>query len=90
VGSCTINGDAVKPVWDFLSSLATLKLRGKVGAAVGSSGWSGEAVKMIEDRLKGIKFKVPAESVRAHLVPSEDDLVKAKELGVALAKALVP
>lgn len=89
VGSCTINGDAVKPVWNFLSSLATLKLRGKVGAAFGSYGWSGEAVKMIEDRLRGIKFKIPAEGVKAHLVPSDDELGKARELGVALAKALV-
>jgi flavorubredoxin len=44
---------------------------------------------MIEDRLKSIKFKIPAEGVRAHLVPSDDDLGKARDLGVALAKALV-
>ncbi|HYQ72188.1 MAG TPA: FprA family A-type flavoprotein, partial [Gammaproteobacteria bacterium] len=35
-GSPTINGDAVKPVWDLLSSLAVVNLNGKIGAAFGS------------------------------------------------------
>ncbi|MEJ2396138.1 MAG: FprA family A-type flavoprotein [Candidatus Thiodiazotropha sp.] len=47
-GSPTINGDAVKPVWDLLSSLAVVNLKGKLGGAFGSYGWSGEAVQMIE------------------------------------------
>ena len=52
-GSPTINGDAVKPVWDLLSSLAVVNLKGKLGGAFGSYGWSGEAVRMIEDRMRG-------------------------------------
>ncbi|WP_242445802.1 hypothetical protein [Chromatium okenii] len=47
-GSPTINGDAVKPIWDLLSSLAVIDLKGKLGAAFGSYGWTGEAVRMIE------------------------------------------
>lgn len=86
VGSCTINGDAVKPVWDFLSSLATLKLRGKAGAAFGCFGWSGEAVKYIEDRLKAIKLKVPAEGVRAKLMVTKQDLDQCRELGEKLTE----
>ena len=84
VGSCTINGDAVKPVWDFLSSLATLKLRGKAGAAFGCFGWSGEAVKYIEERLKAIKLKVPVEGVRAKLMVNQQDLDECRELGKSL------
>jgi len=84
VGSLTINGDAVKPVWDFLSSLATLKLRGKVGAAFGCFGWSGEAVKFIEDRLRAIKLKVPVEGVRAKLMVTQQDLDECRELGEKL------
>jgi flavorubredoxin len=85
VGSLTINGDAVKPVWDLLSSLATLKLRGKAAAAFGSYGWSGEAVKLLEDRLRGLKFKLSSEGVRAHLVPTSEDLEACVELGRNLA-----
>ncbi len=59
LGSPTINGDAVKPIWDLLSSLAVISLQGKLGAAFGSYGWSGEAVQMVEDRLRGLKLRVP-------------------------------
>lgn len=85
VGSLTINGDAVKPVWDFLSSLATLKLRGKAACAFGCYGWSGEAVKFMEERLKAIKFKIPFEGVRAQLTVTDQDLHACRELGEKLA-----
>lgn len=88
VGSLTINGDAVKPVWDFLSSLATLRLRGKSAVAFGSYGWSGEAVKLMEERLRGIKFKVPVEGVRAQLVPTAEDLSACRELGRSLVGSI--
>ena len=90
VGSLTINGDAVKPVWDLLSSLATLKLRGKSAVAFGSYGWSGEAVRFIEERLKGIKFKIAAEGVRAQLIPTGDDLKACRELGKKLVESVPP
>jgi len=88
LGSPTINGDAVKPVWDLLSSLATIKLRGKVGAAFGSYGWSGEAVGMIEDRLKSLKFKVPEPGLRFVLVPTAEDLEACREFGARIAESL--
>ena len=59
-GSPTINADAVRPIWDVLSSLTTVNVKGKLGAACGSYGWSGEAVRLIEDRLRGLKMRVPA------------------------------
>lgn len=88
VGSCTINGDAVKPVWDLLSSLATLKLRGKAGAAFGCFGWSGEAVKYIEDRLKAVKLKVPVEGIRAKMMVTQQDLDECRELGEKLTESV--
>lgn len=88
VGSPTINGDAVKPVWDLLSSLATIKLKGKVGAAFGSYGWSGEAAGMIEDRLKSLRFKVPEPGLRFALVPTADELESCREFGAKIAESL--
>lgn len=85
VGSCTINGDAVEPVWQLLSSCATIKLKGKWGAAFGSFGWSGEAVPMIEERLKGLKLKLVGAGVRVRFTPRPEDLAAAKELGKTLA-----
>jgi len=87
IGSLTINGDAVKPVWDFLSSLATLKIRGKSAVTFGSYGWSGEAVRFMEERLKSLKFKIPAEGVRAQLIPKEEDLNASRTLGKKLVES---
>jgi len=88
-GSPTINGDAVKPVWDLLSSLAVINTRGKLGAAFGSFGWSGEAVKMIEDRMRGLKMQLPVHGVKVKLVPSEEELQDCRGFGRNLANALI-
>ena len=80
-GSPTINGDAVKPVWDLLSSLTMVDVKGKLGAAFGSYGWSGEAVPMIEDRLRRLKLRVPVAGVKARLTPTAEEFAACHELG---------
>lgn len=89
LGSPTINGDAVKSIWDLLSSMTAIGVQGKIGAAFGSYGWSGEAVRMIEERLKGLKFDVPVEGLRLKLVPTEPELEQCRELGAKLARYLM-
>lgn len=89
LGSPTINGDAVKPVHDLLSSLATVNLKGKLGTAFGSYGWSGEAVANLENRMAGIKFKVINSNIRPILIPTEADLRQALEFGRSFGKAVL-
>jgi NADH oxidase (H2O-forming) len=89
LGSPTINGDAAKPIWDLLSSLAVIDLKGKLGAAFGSYVWTGEAVKMIEDRLRGLKLRVPVAGLRIKLIPTDEELEECRDFGRALAGALV-
>lgn len=88
LGSPTINGDAVKPIWDLLSSLTAVNVKGKLGAAFGSYGWTGEAVPLIEDRLRGLKLRVPLSGVRARLIPTAEELAACTALGVELARHL--
>lgn len=85
VGSPTINQDAVKPVWDLLSLVCPINNRGKIGVAFGSYGWSGEAVPMLTDRLKGLKFCIDIEPLKVKFKPSDDDIKKARELGKLIA-----
>jgi flavorubredoxin len=87
-GSPTINGDAVKPIWDVLSSLTTVNVKGKLGAAFGSYGWSGEAVRLIEDRLRGLKLRVPVDGLRIKLVPDAGELAQCRNLGEQVARHL--
>jgi len=89
VGSPTINGDAVKPVHDLLSSLATLSLKGKLGAAFGSYGWSGEAIPNLESRLAAMRFKVINSTVKPILIPTEADFDNAIEFGKAFGKTIL-
>jgi len=88
-GSPTINGDAVKPVWDLLSSLTVVNLKGKLGGAFGSYGWSGEAVRMIEDRMRGLKMHIPQEGLRIKLIPTEEELDQCRDFGRLIAEVLV-
>ena len=78
----------MKPVWDLLSSLAVIKVRDKLGASFGSYGWSGEAINMIEDRLRGLKLRVPVKGVRAKLIPNQEELQRCHDLGKQLAQHL--
>lgn len=88
-GSPTINGDAVKPVWDLLSSLAVVNVKGKISAAFGSFGWSGEAISMMEDRMRGLKMRLPLDGVRIKLIPDDAELQHCTEFGRGIAEALV-
>jgi flavorubredoxin len=86
LGSPTINRDALKPVWDVLISMSALKNRGKLAGAFGSYGWSGEAVKMINDRLKSLGLKIVEPGFRTKLVPDAAALAEAAEYGRLFAK----
>jgi flavorubredoxin len=88
-GTPTINGDAVKPVWDLLSSLAVVSLKGKLGGVFGSYGWTGEGVKMVEDRLRGLKLRVPIAGIRIKLIPTDEEIMQCEQFGRELAQELL-
>jgi len=87
-GIPTINRDIPKPMWDVLAYLSTVKLKTGLAAVFGSYGWSGEACRMAEERLKGMGFKLVAESVRAPFTPKEEVLEQCRALGKAVAEAV--
>ena len=73
VGSCTINRDAPKVVWDVLASVAAINTKQKPVGAFGSYGWSGEAVPMIKSRMEHLKFKFIGDGLRVCFMPTEED-----------------
>ena len=87
-GSCTINGDALEPVWSLLGLFALVNRKGKAGAAFGSYGWSGEAVGMIEERMRSLRLKVVESGLRFCFVPTENDLAKCRAFGEEFAGGL--
>lgn len=87
-GTPTINGDAVRKVWDLMSGLVDVETRGKLGAAFGSYGWSGEAVRMVEARLQGMGMRVPEDGLRIKFHPRGDELDQCRAFGRRLAAHL--
>lgn len=75
IGAPTINADVPKPVWDLLSCMMLIEKRGKFGGCFGSYGWSGEAVEMMNSRLKSLKFRVPLEPMKIKLIPTKAELM---------------
>ncbi len=88
IGSPTINQNTLLPVYKLFSVINPIRDKGKLGAAFGSFGWSGEAVGLIENHLKNLKFKVPLEGQTARFYPNKEESQKLIDLGVKFAEAL--
>lgn len=88
LGSPTLNKDALPPVWFLLSRLSPISHSGKLAAAFGSYGWSGEAVPNIEKRLHMLRMKV-LPGLRVRFKPGEADLQEAFELGKKFGQLLL-
>ncbi|MEG0615194.1 MAG: FprA family A-type flavoprotein [Oscillospiraceae bacterium] len=87
-GSPTINRDAVKPVWDLLSSVDAVGSKGKPCAVFGSYGWSGEACTMLENRAEGLGFKLVNDCYKVVMKPDENDFNNVRALAITFAKSL--
>jgi flavorubredoxin len=88
VGSPTLNNGIFPTVADFLTYMKGLKPQNKIGAAFGSYGWSGEAVKLITAELEAMKFCLPEPGLRIQYVPEESALEACVRLGEVIGKAL--
>ncbi len=86
IGTPTFNGDAVEPVWNLVNLFSTVYRIGKKAAVFGSYGWGGEGVKLVAERLAGLKLKVFEENYRVRLVPSEEELTELTAYSERLAK----
>jgi flavorubredoxin len=86
VGSPTLNNHLLPNMADILTYLKGLKPRNLIGAAFGSYGWSGEAVKEIEEILAEMKVEMAEEGIRVKNVPDAEVLARCYELGKTMAE----
>ena len=89
LGSPTLNAKAPKPIFDIISSLVMLNVRGKAAAVFGCYGWSGEAVQIIEDILRSLRFRIVEEGFKLRMIPSEEAMNGCEEFGRKCASALL-
>jgi flavodoxin I len=85
VGSSTFHYKILPPMEKFIESLSKLDAKGKVGAAFGSYGWSGEAPGLIAEKMRAIGMSVIDPVLRVQYAPAEKDLEECKRLGKDLA-----
>ena len=88
VGSPTLNNGLFPTVADFLCYMRGLKPRNKIGAAFGSYGWSGEAVKLIENELREMKIEPVEPGLRVQFVPEPSVVDACREFGRKIGRAV--
>ncbi|NOQ23015.1 MAG: FprA family A-type flavoprotein [Candidatus Aegiribacteria sp.] len=89
VGSPTINGRIFPSVAECMNYLGGLKPGNLVGAAFGSYGWSGEAVKELSGLLEQMKVELVSEGLRAVYVPDEQVLEESVNLGRSVGRRIM-
>ena len=87
VGSPTLNNGLFPTVSDFLSYMKGLKPLNKIGAAFGSYGWSGEAVKQITHEMESLHWDI-VEPIRQQYVPDSQGLQESYAFGCAIGRAI--
>jgi flavorubredoxin len=88
VGSPTLNNSIFPVIADVMTYIKGLRPQNKIAAAFGSYGWSGEAVKIINQDFQEMKLDIIDPGVKVQYVPDEADLNRCFDLGVKLAKTL--
>jgi flavorubredoxin len=89
IGSPTLNNGMLPTVSPILIDIKGLKFKNKQGAAFGSYGWSGEAVKEIEKVFEQCNIPVIQQNINIKWRPSEDDLEKCRQYGKNIANHIL-
>lgn len=89
IGSPTINMNSLLQIYQIFSVIIPLRDKGKLSAAFGSYGWSGEAVKIIRDNLSNLKLNLFEESFSVKFSLHENDFEKCINFGKSFGTELL-
>ncbi|UCC59789.1 MAG: FprA family A-type flavoprotein, partial [Dehalococcoidia bacterium] len=88
IGSPTLNNGMFPTIAGFLCYLKGLKPKGKIGAAFGSHGWAGGAVKAIEQEMDQMGIEMMDSGLAFKFVPESDELQKCFDFGKTIANEI--
>ncbi len=86
VGSPTVNKGLLSAVAGILEEIRGLGFKNKKAAAFGAYGWSGEAVKMMGERLKEGGFTLVNDGLKLLWNPDEEGIAACRSFGSDFAK----
>ncbi|MEH2302752.1 MAG: diflavin flavoprotein [Nostoc sp.] len=88
IGSPTLGGHAPTPVQTALGIVLSTATNNKLAGVFGSFGWSGEAVDLIEGKLKDAGYRFGFDTIRVKFKPNDATLQLCEEAGTDFAQAL--
>ena len=89
LGAPTYHHDLIASMKTFLFEMEKADLKGKLGAAFGSYGWSGESVQMMTDTMKHIfGMNVIEPGLKILRRPGESGLKQCQEFGRTIAEKI--
>jgi anaerobic nitric oxide reductase flavorubredoxin len=88
-GAPTVNRGMLVHVSKVLDDLVGLRPAGKVAAAFGSYGWSGEGPADIDAKLRKIGAEMVAEPLKVKWVPDAAEVQACREFGRRIAEAVI-
>ncbi|MBR1626199.1 MAG: anaerobic nitric oxide reductase flavorubredoxin [Bacteroidales bacterium] len=88
IGSPTINNGYSFAIAGLLEMIKGLKFKKKKAAAFGSYGWSGDANKLITEKLQEAKIEIVNEGIRKLWVPDQSMLEECRQYGREFVKSL--
>jgi flavorubredoxin/flavin reductase (DIM6/NTAB) family NADH-FMN oxidoreductase RutF len=88
MGSPTLGGHAPTPVQTALGVVLATAEKNKLAGVFGSFGWSGEAIDLLESKLKDAGYKFGFEPIRVKFKPTAQTLKECEEVGTDFAQAL--
>ncbi|NWF60479.1 MAG: flavin reductase [Fischerella sp.] len=88
IGSPTLGGHAPTPVQTALGIVLSTAAKNKLAGVFGSYGWSGEAIDLIEGKLKDAGYRFGFDPIRVKFKPNDVTLQMCEEAGTDFAQAL--
>lgn len=88
IGSPTISGHAPTPIQTALGIVLSTATKNKLAGVFGSFGWSGEAIDLLESKLKDAGYSFGFDPIRVKFKPDDTTLKYCEEAGTDFAQAL--
>ncbi|WP_404789933.1 diflavin flavoprotein [Altericista sp. CCNU0014] len=88
IGSPTLGGHAPTQVMTALGIAISSATKLKLAGVFGSYGWSGEAIDLLESKLKDAGFQLGFETIRVKFKPTAATLQHCEEAGTDFAQSL--
>lgn len=89
IGCPTFSQNILLPVYQLFAMINPIRDKGKLAAAFGSYGWSGEGVKIMNANLSNLKLRLFDEGLMVRFTPHKDVLDKCVSYGRSFGEKLL-